>query len=382
MLDWRGRIAAAGTAWEDMLAHWRLRRDAARFSRVRADYYEYLADVIEGLQGRKTLRDLFDDDAHRYGPATVRGRLARRWAVGFESCGGDVATAWRDSFPADELSLLRAGQAAGAGAFTATLRDLAQAARLVEQARATLVATAAAGVAALAVAVALLGAVPFFTVPRLELVFQGLPADYRGVLTRTLFGAAAILRVALPFLLAGGAAFLWLLVWALPNWTGLWRARFDRMPVWRLYRDVNAIRFLAMLAILVRQRGNVDTRLRTALAAQAHGASPWLAWHIASMVARIDGGLVGGDTFDTGLLDTETWWYLTDMIAALGMEAGLMRTRVRAGDHTLARVRRHALVLRWALLMSALAAVAGLALWHYGVIDELRRAMTNFYASN
>lgn len=360
---------------------WRLRWDAVRFARKRADYYEYLADIIDGLQGRKTLRDLFDDDAHRYGPATVRGRMAHRWSKAFEDCGGDVAVTWRGSLPADELSLLRAAQAAGAGAFTSTLRDLARAAALVEEARAILVGTVAAGAAALAVAIALLCAVPFFTVPRLQQVFQVVPATYYGILTRGLFILSSVLRHALPFWLACAAAALWLVAWSLPNLTGPVRTRLDRILVWRLYRDFHSIRFLAMLAVLVRQRGNVDTRLRVALAMQASGARPWLAWHIENMVARIDGGLVGGDTFDTGLIDTQTWWYLTDMIAARGMEAGMVKARERVERHTLVRVKRQAQLMRWSLLLGAVGAVAGLALWHYGVIDELRRAMANFYAS-
>ena len=56
-----------------------LRLDAWRFRPGRADYYEYLADLIEGTQGRKSLRDVFEDDARRYGVDTERGRLAGEW---------------------------------------------------------------------------------------------------------------------------------------------------------------------------------------------------------------------------------------------------------------------------------------------------------------
>src|SRR5690606_34368391 len=172
----------------------------------------------------------------------------------------------------------------------------------------------AAGVLALAVALGLLCAVPYFTVPRLQHVFQGLPSDYHGTLTRGLYALAEAVRRWLAFwvvLLAGGAG---LFAWALPGWCGPWRSRLDRRFPWRLYRDFHAIRFLAMLAVLVRQRGNVDTRLRQALAAQAWHARAWLAWHIDEMLARVDRGLVGAETFDTGLFDRETAWFMADMI--------------------------------------------------------------------
>jgi len=44
-------------------------------------------------------------------------------------------------------------------------------------------------------------------------------------------------------------------------------------------------------------------------------------------------------------------------------------------------VRRQAAVLRWSLLISSVSAVLGITLWHYGVIDELRQGLANFYAS-
>jgi hypothetical protein len=113
---------------------------------------------------------------------------------------------------------------------------------------------------------------------------------------------------------------------------------------------------------------------------QARGAPPWLHAHLLDMLARIDAGLTGPEVFGTGLLEADTWWYMADMMDALGMEAGLARARQRIERRLLARVRRQASVLRWSLLISSVAAVLGIALWHYGVIDELRQALTNFYA--
>ncbi|CAM3709556.1 Toxin coregulated pilus biosynthesis protein E [Bordetella sputigena] len=358
-----------------------LRWDLLRFASMRADYYEYLADMIEGLQGRKTLRDLFDDDACRHGPRSVRGRLARRWSQALEACGGDLATAWVGSMPAEELALLHAAQTGGAGALTAALRDLARAARIVQQAWRIFRDTLLTGVVALAVALVLACAVPYFTLPRLQAVFQDVPPAYHGSLTRGLFIFGAAVRGGLPVLAAGVAGGAWLMLWSLPNLVGPWRRRLDGRSIWRLYRDVNAIRFLAMLAVLVRRRGNVDMRLRQALAMQADHAGPWLSWHIREMVARIDAGLVGADSFDTGMIDRRMWWYLSDMIAAHGMARGLDRAADRVERRALRHVDRQAQLLRWTLLLGAVAAVIGLALWHYAAIDELRRAMMHVHAS-
>ncbi|MNT35270.1 hypothetical protein D3C72_1712920 [compost metagenome] len=170
-------------------------------------------------------------------------------------------------------------------------------------------------------------------------------------------------------------------LWSLANLTGAIRAVLDRWLLWRLYRDFQAIRFLSLLSVLIRQHGAADTRLRHALSVQARDAAPWLHAHLQSMLDRIDAGASGPEIFETGLLDPETWWYMADMMDALGVEPGLARVRHRVEFRLLSRVRRQALVLRWSLLISSLAAVLGITLWHYAVIDELRQALTNFYAS-
>ncbi|HEY9273095.1 hypothetical protein [Achromobacter sp.] len=357
-----------------------LRLDALRFRAGRADYYEYLADLVEGTQGRKNLRDVFEDDASRHGEDTVRGRLSRHWAGMYLEAGGDLGAAWADTLPSSECVLLSCVQEEG-GDLSAALRDVARAVRLTSDAWLALVSAAAAGVAAAAVAFALLCAVPFFSVPRLQQVFQAVPAEEYGRLTRALFALAQGLRqwLALWLVLLLGLALLSL--WSLPRYTGTLRSRLDRWLLWRLYRDFHAIRFLALLAVLVRQHGAADTRLRRALAVQARDAAPWMHAHLLDMLGRIDGGQTGPEIFGTGLLDADTWWYMADMMDALGMEAGLAQVRLRVESRLLARVRQQASVLRWALLLSSVAAVLGITLWHYGVIDELRQALTNFYAS-
>lgn len=375
------RLAGLVRQWPARAARLRLWCDAMRFAKARADYYQYLADIMAGLQGRKTLCDIFEDDAHRYGPGTVRGRLAGHWFIAFQVHAGDAARTLAGTLPAAELALLAAGQAAGGAAFTATLRDLARAARLIARIREVLTGALAGAAVAVGVALLVLGAVPFFTVPRLQQVFQEVPAAARGPLSQALFGLAAFLRPTLPFWLAAVIASCGWLLWSLPNLTGPLRARLDHHFIWRLYRDFHGTRFLAMLAVLLPQRGNADTRLREALVLQTAGASPWLASHLEAMMARIDIGLAGADALDTGLIDRPTWWYLSDMIAARGIETGMALARDRIENSALARVRRQALTVRWVLLLTSVAFVLGLTLWHYSVIDELRRALMNVYAS-
>ena len=376
-----GARLGASAAWSHGVLQIQARLDAWRFRAARADYYAYLAEMLQALQGRKTLLDHFEDDALRYGPASVRGRLSRHWARRYQETGGDLAAAWAGALPADECLLISAGQQAGGDALVSVLLDLAHVVRLVRGIRDELIATTAAGLAAACVACALLCAVPYFTVPRLQQVFQGLPDDYLGPVARGLYALADGVRRALPvwiFGLPAGAAWIF---WSLPNLTGRLRGRLDRFLFWRLYRDFHAIRFLAMLGVLLRRRGNIDARLLEALSSLAWNARPWLAAHVGAMLARIDAGIVGVESLDTGLLDRELGWFLADMAAAHGLVGGLQQARLRVESHAAARMRRQARALRWLCLLGSAGAVIGLTLWHYGAIDELRRALMQFHAA-
>ena len=353
---------------------------ALRFRAARADYYDYLADLMDGVRGRKTLRDIFHDDALRYGPGTARGMLCAYWLQAYQESGGDLYRTWHRTLPQDDLRLVRTAQQAGGGALQQTLRDLARAVRLTEQARRLLVATLAAACVALSVLAAMLAAVPLYTVPQLRRTFATVPPEYYGPLSRALLRLADAVQANGLLLACAAGCLAWLVSWSLPNLTGALRSRLDALGIWRLYRDFHAIRFLALLAVLVRPRGAAAPRLREALQQQLHGASPWQAWHLERMLARIGSGTVGAATFDTGLIDRETWWFLADMIATRGMDAGMQCTRERLESHALQALALRARVLRWLLLSTALLCLLGLAFWHYGVVDEMRRALMNFHA--
>ena len=91
-------------------------RDGWHMRRTRADYYTYLGDLLGVLAGRRSLADVFADDARRYGPATARGRVAAIWCDRLEETGGDLARTWSHSFPAADLALIELAQHAGSHA--------------------------------------------------------------------------------------------------------------------------------------------------------------------------------------------------------------------------------------------------------------------------
>lgn len=360
-ISWRERIAGE------------MDRRSVRASR--ADYYAYVAALMVAQGGRRSLRDVFENDARRYGLRTARGRLSAAWCHSFESSGGNLAQTWRDVFPVNDLSLLALAQRDGVQALPEALAELAHTTRLVNEVRRTLISTSLAGVIAGLAVLLMLASIPLFTVPRLQHIFYAVSIDDTGSATRALYASADLIALGLPWLIVGGCAGVAGLNVALSRWTGPLRMRLDNWPVLGLYRDFQAIRFLLALTLVVRQDGSVDTRLRPALHALGEQAAPWLAAHLNAMVIRLDSGETGAAVFDTGLLDRDSYWFMTDVMSARGLAQGLAHARARVESLVCKRIAGQAQALRWSLLLSSVGLALSVVFWHFAAIDELRRAL-------
>lgn len=354
---------------------------AWRFKAKRADFYDYLADLIAVTGGAKTLLQIFQDDACRYQSRSDRGVLSAHWAARFPQAGGDLFATLFGTLPIEDLLAIQAAQYAGAGALVQTLRQLSGVVRTMDRARQAFMQTILTGALSLLVAFGSVMLIPFFTSHQLANAFSSLPSEYYGPMALSLFKTGDVLsRIWLLFLLVLTGVF-WFFAWSLPNLTGPIRDRLDRFGIWRLYRVVQSIRFLSLLAILLKPRGNIGARLREALQVQQVGTTPWMNSHIAMMMDRIDAGFSAIDALDTGLVDDQTWWYFIDMVGTLGLDAGLQRTADRVSEHTVKRLTGQALILRWCMLFLSVAIVLGIAFWHFRVFEELRQGLSLYYAN-
>lgn len=355
--------------------------DVWAFRRHRADYFEYLSDFMSSVAGQRTLKEIFEQDARRYGPRTTRGRLSAQWARTYPMAGGDLYATWRGAFPEDELVIVRVAQLSGNASLIDTLADLSQAQRLVRQSSEVLISTLATAVAAVLVWVAMVLLVPAFTVPRLQDVFSSVPPAYYGAATRQLFAFSAWVSSWWVWVIILMTGSLVLAAWSFPNLVGPLRRWLDPVLFWRLYRCVAAIRFLSVLHVVLNQNDAGSTQLRTAITLLCRGGSRWSVWHLKRMTERIDRGWVGAATFDTGLFDRSLYWYLQDMSMTRGLVTALGLCKSRLAGYFMKTVGRQAAAARWVMLLCCVASLLGLGLWHYMAIDELRRALMIFYAS-
>jgi len=349
------------------------------FRSQRADYYEYLADLIDATGGSKTLLNIFQDDALRY-PTGARGVLSRVWLERFPQAGGDLFSTWSATLPLEDLLAIQSAQYAGADALTRTLRQLANVVRLVDRARFMLLTTAFSGMAGLLLAFGSILSIPFFTAKQFRQVFAAVPPQYFSPWTKALFTTEEALSFSWPYVGLGLLIAVIALLWSFANWTGRLRELADRIGPWAFYRRVHTLRFISLLAVTLSPGGCHSARLRDAIALQTQGASPWFERHLSKMVRRLDLGAPATDALDTGLIDLAIWWYFTDLTRTLGLDEALQRTRLRTEIYALKCIGLQALYLRWGALLFALGIVLGVAFWHAQVFDELRQALSLHYS--
>ncbi len=353
---------------------------ALRFRRkLRQEYYDFLADILEATQGRKTLKQVLAHDAERYGPRTNRGKLSAHWAYQIEER-GDVAMAFSGTLPAKEVAIIAMMQRIGGGALIGGFRDLARLVLLDVKIKNIMLSTLSMGYFALAVVLATMVAIASFTVPTLMASFSQVDPMLYGPATKRLVGFSQWLSTwlwAVVMVLAVGGI---VLKWFLPRWQGRIRDVFDRrVPGFGLYRDTQAIHFLASLAAVLKPRTGLNHSMAEALSMMHEHSTPWLRSHISKMALQLSDAHAGASVFKTGLLDKHTYWYLEDLVDALGMDAALQKTRERLEHSTLASVAKRAVVMRWSMIGAALTFLIGSMLWHYAVIFEMRAAMLLTY---
>ena len=356
-------------------AQWRLRMDQRWFRHRRAAYFSYLAALLEGLQGSRTLRDIFSDDVVRYGVSHPRGRLAVQWIKRYEISGGSLFDAWHDCVPHQELAAIGDAQQLGNLALGQALSDLAGIVRREDESKAYVRLTLMAAWASLLVLGLVLAAIPAFSLPRLIDTFSTVPVEHYGPSTRALQGLAAYLSAYWWLVLFILIAVVQLMRWSLPAYCGSVRRVLDRLPPWSLYRYRYSLSFLSRLQLALQLQGSSRVLLRQALLRQRVHAVPWAEAHLKDMLAWLDSGAAGAAVFDTHLLDQEHFWFLDDMVRARGMADGLHLTVKRLEKSLMETIRHQAVVLRWVLLLSCVLTILGTVLWHYAVIDEFRHVI-------
>lgn len=125
------------------------------------------------------------------------------------------------------------------------------------------------------------------------------------------------------------AVIIFLFVRFLKDYIGDLRPTLDTMPIWRVYRKLNAGRFMETLGLLI-ANGLV---LKKALKILQNRASTYLASHLILMEHRLGAGQDNiADVLDTGLISDSDLSRLKLIAQSKGFEHALVRQGQRAQD--------------------------------------------------
>lgn len=358
-----------------------VRRAARKFKKERADYYEYLADVLADSGGRILMHDIFIKDAQRYAPKNYwqklrphpRAILSEHWAVKFLDTGADVGATWRGTLPdADMLIIASAAQHGGTGAVPDALKEVARLVRVVEEARSIFLSIIAVAIFAIIVVLASLTSVPAFVWPQIKASFDFVPETLYGPHALALDNfskvfAAYLGPLAIAILLACIA-----FNWSLTRWCGKSRQWADKFIIYRVYRNYRGAMFLSTLSTLVKSGSGLN--LREGIQAIDNQAEPWLKWYCRRIEENIDLGLVDGKLFDVGLMEQDALYYLLDISEAKSLEAGLQLTGRRTERDMGKSIKTRAFILRWGILLISLGIVGWVVFNTFSAIQEMTDA--------
>lgn len=336
------------------------------FRHQRADYYFYLADMIEGSKGRMLLRDIFAADAARYGKS-ARGKLSNYWMRTFED-GGKFCKTFAGTLPEQDVAVLVSLQQANSqGALESGLRDLADNTALAGKARQIAILSMSASLICITLLLAFILSIPIFLVPQIQGAFSMLPPDRYPENAQSFFAFGTFVTNHWLNCLVLVAGFVTLVIVSLPNLTGAVRLFLDRYGLlWGMYRDFQSIRLISGLSTMIRTRGNKTPVLKAAISLQLQGSSRWKKHHIQKMLDMVDRGEVGPPLFETGILDRQTAWYIGDLIHSRGIEDALQFVRDRLENRVISRLSIQTTILNWGLMISGIMAAIFLMLWIMG----------------
>lgn len=351
------------------------------FHKKRGDYYRYLADTIEGTQGKKKLRKIFQDDAVRFGNRS-RGVLSQHWSDMFDLHGGRLGKVFEGTFPNEEVMLLRLIQQKGGDAILPEgLRDLSETVALMTKAR-SVVKTAVFGFAIpLAITVVTLAILALYSVPKLREMADGLSAENLPISVQSLFAVSDFVTDNVVFVTAAAVVFVTFLAYTFNRWTGPVRWALDKYGlIWSIHRDFQAVKFLSNLSLVIKTRNSKSDNLKEALEHLLYGASHWRADVIQRMLDNLmRRGMRTKDVFKVGMLSEELEFDLEDWIESRGLNDALEYLRPRLEYVVLNRLQDRCNTFKWVMIALSVSFCLYLFLLQMTSLREVQEAVARYY---
>ena len=350
------------------------------FQSKRADYYEHLANLFRS--GLKPL-GIFQKEAERYA-GTSRGTLSALWDQRFEASGADLRATWQGCFPEGELLVLALISDGDSGALADSLDAMARIARTSQKVASEAVGTLAVAALGLLLALLVISLLPIYVIAQLK-DSMDIPVSYWQPVAVNLLLWTEWVASNGVLVVIGIAAVVAALAWSVPNLIGPGRGFLDKhIALYSTARDVQATRFLMLMAELTRPRGNRMATLKVSLETiYASTGNPWVRWKLDLALQRM--AATGGTTLDfldTGLLPQEMFWYLRDMEEANKDTSKAFTATAQHIDTMLLPAFAKALQrVRWVVLIFSVCVIAGANGWIVNASQSMKQAAMNYYSA-
>lgn len=315
-----------------------LRRAKSAFASSRAEFYE---DLAESLDDRAVLVDYLQK--HLLRAQARRSSLAGLYALWLKRMDSlPFSSALKGTVPAmDNLVLLAAESS---GDLPQGLRFLSYSVRAVAKIKGTITGAIAVPAVVSSMIVGMLYGFGKFMVPILSAIV--IPAHWPMMGKAMLFLSSIVLNYGLAMFALAGLA-IGLVVWALPNWKGPNRQKFEGVMPFSLYRDYNSAIMLVSLSGLMQSGSSLVGAIKSMRAS----GTPWLAWHLSEVLRRLDKESASpAKAFDTGMMPPDLYERVLDYGERSSFQEALKKIGKQALDKLDKSVQARAKIMNYLLL--------------------------------
>jgi hypothetical protein len=316
----------------------KLNRGKAAFARIRAEFYE---DLAESLDDRAVLVDYLNKHMVRaLGKRSPLAGLYALWLKRMDSL--PFSSALKGTVPAMDSLILLAAESSGN--LPQGLRFLTFSVRAVAKIKGTIIGAIAVPLVVISMIFGMLFGFGKFMVPILSAIVA--PERWPSMGKIMLFLSTMVMDYGL-LLIAGAGGIIGAIMWALPNWSGPTRQKLENVMPFSLYRDYNSAVMLVSLSGLMQSGSSLVGSLKSMRAS----SPPWLAWHMSQVLHRLDKeSAMPTRAFDTGVMPQDLYERVLDYGERSSFQDALKKIGNQALEKLDKSVQKKAKIMNYLLL--------------------------------
>lgn len=297
---------------------WALKRGKSAFGRIRAEFYEDLAESLDDKAVLVTELTKHLTRAHK-----KRSKLAGLYALWLRRMDTmSFTAALKGTVPGMDSLVLQASEQTGN--LPQGLRFLTFSVRAVAKIKGAIMGAITMPVIVGNMIVGMLYGFGAFMVPILSAIVP--PERWPGMGKLMYALSSVVLNYGLLIYAMLGIT-IGALIWALPNWSGPVRRKFDNVIPFSVYRDYNSAVMLVSLSGLMQSGASLVGSLKSMRAS----SPPWMAWHLGQVLQKLDRESASpARAFNTGILPEDIYERVVDYGERSGFQTALKKIGAQA----------------------------------------------------